>query len=128
MILTSDRLTCRMRPGTETQGWVGTIAENPRPGDTTTTKVKGTLTDATITTTGHLLLTLTDTIARPGPLTLGQPVTLRPRAAEANQQQRGRRNLRHRYRATGNWLAGGPTPTTRRRPVPLDVVIAAADD
>jgi hypothetical protein len=45
----------------------------------------------------------------------GQPVTLRPRAAD-------------RYRTPGNWLVGGPPPVPCRRSVPFDVVLAAADE
>jgi hypothetical protein len=58
----------------------------------------------------------------------GQPVTLRPRAADRHRQQNARRNLRTRYRTPGNWLVGGPPPVPCRRSVPFDVVLAAADE
>jgi hypothetical protein len=57
----------------------------------------------------------------------GQRVTLRPRSVDPRQQRRGRHELHRRYAARRSWLSGGPPPVPRRRDVPLDVVVAAAE-
>jgi hypothetical protein len=54
-------------------------------------------------------------------------VTLRPRAVDPRQQRSNRQELHRRYAARRSWLSGGAPPTPRRRDVPLDVVIAAAE-
>ena len=58
---------------------------------------------------------------------LGQRVTLRPRSVDPRQQRSGRHELHRRYAARRSWLSGGSAPTARRRDVPLDVVVAAAE-
>jgi hypothetical protein len=52
---------------------------------------------------------------------------LRPRAVDPNQQRSGRHELHRRYAARRLWLSGGSAPNPRRREVPLDVVIGAAE-
>jgi hypothetical protein len=62
-----------------------------------------------------------------GALRRGQRLTLRPRAVDPNQQRSGRHELHRRYAARRSWLSGGSAPNPRRRDVPLDVVIGAAE-
>ena len=58
---------------------------------------------------------------------VGQRITLRPRSVDPRQQRSGRQELHRRYAARRSWLSGGPPPRPRRRDVPLDVAIAAAE-
>lgn len=75
-----------------------------------------------------LRLVIEDAMVRAGALVVGNLVTLRATPVNPNQQKHGRRNLRVRYTSGGNWLGTGAPPVIRRRDVPLDIVIAAADD
>jgi hypothetical protein len=80
-----------------------------------------------VTTAERLAITITDAVVRPGPARIGQRVTLRPRAVDPRQQRSGRQELHRRYAARRSWLSGGAAPAPRRRDVPLDVVVAAAE-
>ena len=73
------------------------------------------------------MLSLREVLLRSGPPRRGQRVTLRPRAVDLRQQRSNRQELHRRYAARRSWLSGGAPPTPRRRDVPLDVVIAAAE-
>ena len=75
----------------------------------------------------NTVVTITDAVVRPGPARIGQRVTLRPRSVDPRQQRSGRQELHRRYAARRSWLSGGSAPAPRRRDVPLDVVIAAAE-
>jgi hypothetical protein len=80
-----------------------------------------------MTANHRLILTVADAVIRPGSLHIGDTMTLRPRAVDPRQQRSGRSNISARYRTTGNWLAGRTAPLVRRREVPLDVVVPAAE-
>jgi hypothetical protein len=80
-----------------------------------------------VTTDERLVVTITDAVVRPSPARIGQRVTLRPRSVDPRQQRSGRHELHRRYAARRSWLSGGAAPTARRRDVPLDVVVAAAE-
>ena len=116
--VTCPRLDCRLRPGTDVTGWVGT------PTTTTPDPFSGTVTAASVEA-GHLLLTLTGTTGTT-PQT-GATVTLMPAPPSPHQQRVGRKNYRTLYSARRSWLTTGRPPTTTRRPVPLDVLIAGAE-
>ena len=79
------------------------------------------------TTDERLVVTITDVVVRPSPTHVGQRVTLRPRSVDPRQQRSGRQELHRRYAARRSWLSGGSAPAPRRRDVPLDVVVAAAE-
>lgn len=113
-----------MRPGSDLTGWYGQPSEVATAAHRLT---RGTLDTATITAGGTLTITVTDTISRPHAPTAGQPITLVARPADPNQQSRGRSNTAARYSRRENWIANGTAPEPRRRDVPLDVVIAAAE-
>lgn len=124
LTIVTSRPISRLRVDGEVTGWVGTALD----ADATTTRLtRGRLSAATIDTTGTLTLTIADVLTRPSPLTVGTPITVLARPADPRQQSNGRRNLADRYRPRTNWLANGTAPDPRRRDVPLDVVIAAAD-
>ena len=55
------------------------------------------------------------------------PITLTPAPPSPARQRSGRKNYRDLYNTRRSWLITGRTPTTSRRPVPLDVLIAGAE-
>jgi hypothetical protein len=80
-----------------------------------------------VTDQERLVLTLDDLVMRKNAVQVGQRLTLRPRSVDPRQQRSGRSELHRRYALRRSWLSGGVTPTPRRRDVPLDVVLAAAE-
>ena len=80
-----------------------------------------------VTADERLVITIDEAIVRGDAARLGQRLTLRPRSVDPRQQRSGRQELHRRYAARRSWLSGGPAPTPRRRDVPLDVVVAAAE-
>lgn len=124
----SAQPVCRLRPDTEIEGWRGGPAEVPHPGDDRRVRLSGVLASVTVTAAQNLALQVSSPLVRRGALAEGDVVTLRPKAVDPQRQNRGRGNLRASYRTAGNWLARRRAPVPRRREVPLDVVVAAADD
>jgi hypothetical protein len=125
LVVEAVRPLSRLRVGAEVQGWAG--------GPTDVVKDdhllrSGVVSAAHVDTAGRLTLRVSDAVTRPAPFAVGSQVCLRPKAVEPVQQMRGRRQIKHRYRSDGNWLAGRGRPTPLRTDVPLDVVLAAADD
>ena len=125
LVIESSQRVCRLRADTEVQGWVGTPVDAP---GTDRPRVTGVLAAVTVSAAQTLTLTLRTAATRNGSITVGDPMTLRSKAAEPHQQRHGRGNLGGRYRSPHNWLATATPPEPRRREVPLDIVIAAADD
>jgi hypothetical protein len=123
--LHADRMLCRLRPEAQVQGWKGRVQEVPKDVRLSSGRVD----TVTVSPDRQLVITVRDTILRPGPaaLKVGDLLTLRPRAVDPRQQTRGRTRTRSQYLRTGNWLARTTAPTARRRDVPLDVAISAAD-
>lgn len=127
--LRTQRLICRLRPDSRVQGWSGGPQDAPlSPEDPHTRLSSGHLTAVTIAPDKRLVLTVHDTIVRPGQLSVGDTLTLRPRAVDPRQQRNGRQLTSERYQAHRNWLAGRAPAPRVRRDVPLDVVISAAED
>jgi hypothetical protein len=122
--VTLDRLVCRLRVDTAVEGHPGDPGAVPL--QTRQPWLRGRVAETRVTTDEHLLLTLSQVQVR-GPLRRGQRLTLRPRAVDPNQQRSGRHELHRRYAARRSWLSGGSAPDPRRREVPLDVVIGAAE-
>jgi hypothetical protein len=87
--------------------------------------VRGEVAATRVDGTGRLVITIDCSTVRPA--NVGQRLTLRPRSVDPRQQRGGRHELHRRYAARRSWLSGGAAPTPRRRDVPLDVVVAAAD-
>jgi len=117
--VTCPRLDCRLRPGTKITGWVGapeTIAPTWTATVETITATGGTL---TITATG-----VTGAHARP---TTGQTVALHAAAPDPWQQRRSRSAYLRLYADRRSWLTTGRTPTPTRREVPLEVLVAGAE-
>lgn len=121
--LSAARPLTRHRVGTRLQAWLGT----GRTAQPQTPDLVGTLIEVTVTPAGTLNLTLGE-VVKPSRLSLGADLALRPRQTDPFQQGTFR-SMYHQHFGTGrNWLARTAAPSATRRPVPLDVIVAAADD
>lgn len=117
--VTCARLDARLRPGSDVTGWIGGAT-------TSAPEFSGQVTAATVTGARlHLTLIGVTGAAPDHPRT---PVTLTPAPPSPGLQHRGRANLRALYGSRRSWLTTGRTPTPTRRDVPLDVLVAGADD
>ena len=124
--LTLDHLACRLREAALVEGFAGHPRDLPPAGESGAL-LRGRVTGTRVTSDERLVATIGDTIVRPGPARIGQRLTLRPQSVDPRQQRSGRQQLHRRYAARRSWLSGGSAPTPRRRDVPLDVAIAAAE-
>jgi len=77
-------------------------------------------------TAGHLVLTLTGVTTHTP--TAGTTVTVTAESPNPYAMRHGRSRYRRLYAARRSWLTTGRTPTPSRRPVPLEVLIAGADE
>jgi hypothetical protein len=121
-----DTLACRLRENTAVEGFPGKPGDLP-PAGAAAPLVRGVVVKTRVTCAERLMLTIGDAITRAGSIRLGLRVTLRPRSVDPRQQRSGRHEFHRRYAARRSWLSGGPPPAPRRRDVPLDVVVAAAE-
>jgi hypothetical protein len=96
---------------------------------TDTVRIIGDLEQVSVTAQQTLTLSIT---TRRTSLTVADVITVRARSTDPQHQRRrrgrGRGHQHASYRARGNWLARGARPVPHRREVPLDIVVAAADD
>jgi len=120
-----DRLACRLREQTAVEGFPG-YRDLP-PAATSAPLLRGRVAATRVTQGERLVLTIGDAVLRSSAVRIGQRITLRPRSVDPRQQRSGRQELHRRYAARRSWLSGGSPPTPRRRDVPLDIVVAAAD-
>ena len=120
-----DRLACRLREQAEVEGFPGFPRDLPAAGGAPL--LHGRVAATRVRPDERLVVTISDVVVRADPARTGQRVTLRPRSIDPRQQRSGRQELHRRYAARRSWLSGGAAPTPRRREVPLDVVIAAAE-
>jgi hypothetical protein len=116
-----DRIDSRLRTGTAVRGWVG------GPVDTATARFAGQLNATSVTGTGDLVLELTVPPKTAGRPQIGDRVCVMGAAPDPAMMRRSRAKLWSLYEKR-SWLAAGHSPAPVRRDVPLDVVIAAADD
>lgn len=124
--VTLDHLACRLRHDAAVEGFPG----YPRDVPTANGRgpwLHGRVAGTRVTSDERLVVTIAEAVVRPGPAHVGQRVTLRPRSVDPRQQRSGRQELHRRYAARRSWLSGGSAPALRRRDVPLDVVVAAAE-
>jgi hypothetical protein len=124
--VTLDHLACRLRENAAVEGFAGYPRDVPAANGRGPL-LHGRVAATRVTTDERLVVTITDVVVRPGPARIGQRVTLRPRSVDPRQQRSGRQELHRRYAARRSWLSGGSAPAPRRRDVPLDVVVAAAE-
>jgi hypothetical protein len=123
--VTLDRLACRLREDTAVEGYPGQPDQAPASGGQPW--LRGRVAATRVTPDERLVVSLREVLVRPGTPRRGQRVTLRPRAVDPRQQRSNRQELHRRYAARRSWLSGGAPPVPRRRDVPLDVVISAAE-
>lgn len=128
MLVESTQPVCRLRPGSDVQGWRGDAVAVPGANDNRIPKLTAALREVTVSAGRALALELGEISRHHGTITVGDMVTLRGRAVDPYQQQRARGFRGLHYRTAGNWMATRNAPRGGRRPVPLDVVIQAADD
>lgn len=126
--VTLDHLNCRLRENADVEAFPGYPRDVPLV-DGRSPWLHGRVATTRVTTDERMVVTITDAVVRPGTglPRIGQRVTLRPRSVDPRQQRSGRHELHRRYAARRSWLSGGSAPTARRRDVPLDVVVAAAE-
>ena len=124
--ITLDHLACRLRDSGLVEGFAGYPRDLPPAGEPGAL-LRGRVVGTRVTGDERLVVTIGDAVVRPGPARIGQRLTLRPQSVDPRQQRSGRHELHRRYAARRSWLSGGSPPVPRRREVPLDVVIAAAE-
>jgi hypothetical protein len=124
--VTLDHLACRLRHDAAVEGFPG-YPRNVPAANGGGLWLHGRVAGTRVTSDERLVITIADAVVRPGPAHVGQRVTLRPRSVDPHQQRSGRQELHRRYAARRSWLSGGSAPAPRRRDVPLDVVVAAAE-
>lgn len=114
------RLDSRLRLGNDVIGWSGPPTRRTGPSGQFSATV-----NAAQVRDGRLILTLGGVSThRPAD---ADPVTLMPNPPSPSRQRAGRKNYRALYTARRSWLSTGRPPTTSRRPVPLDVLVAGAE-
>lgn len=114
-----DRMDARLRAGAAVVGWVGPpTGSGPRFSGT----VSGTGVEH-----GRLVLNLGSVTGSTAPPS-GARVTLMGAPPNEHATRDGRRRYRSLYGTRSSWLTTGRTPTPQRRDVPLDVLIAGAED
>jgi hypothetical protein len=111
--LTLDHLACRLRETALVEGFAGHPRDLPPAGEPGAL-LRGRVTGTRVTPDEQLVVTIGDTIVRPGPARIGQRLTLRPQSVDPRQQRSGRQQLHRRYAARRSWLSGGSAPTPRR--------------
>lgn len=121
----AGRLDTRLKAGAAVTGWAGEPmtampdAENRFSGEVFATAVGE---DGALTVT---IGGLRKTGYRPA---AGEPVTVIPAPPSVSTIRSRRTAVARLYKRRFSWLSQGATPTASRRPVPLAVMIAAADD
>ena len=117
--VTCDRLDSRMRVDSAVTGWVGSPLDQPFErfcADVTSAQVVN----------GKLTLGL-GSVGAHAPND-GDQVTLMPQPPSPATMRAGRARYWNLYRARRSWLSTGQAPSAVRREVPLDVLIAGAED
>lgn len=119
----TDQQVCRHRREARLVGWIG------QAWDQQEIAARGTLAQTQMSSTGRLTLSIADVVnVGATRLAVGDPITLRPMPVAERQQSQARMALSKLYGDENNWLARRATAPLTRRPVPLDVTIAAATD
>ena len=117
--VTCDRLDSRMRVDSAVTGWVGSPLDQPFE------RFSADVTSAQVVN-GKLTLGL-GSVGAHAPND-GDQVTLMPQPPSPATMRAGRARYWNLYRARRSWLSTGQAPSAVRREVPLDVLIAGAED
>ncbi|MFV8141878.1 hypothetical protein ACNQR7_30310 [Mycolicibacterium senegalense] len=120
----ADRLDTRLKPGTAVVGWPGApMSVMPETGN----RFSGEVFATSVTEDGALMVTIGG-LRRGYRPAAGERVTVMPAPPSISTIRSRRIALARLYKRRFSWLSQGVTPTAARRPVPLAVMIAAADD
>lgn len=114
-----ERMDARLRTGNAVTGWQGA------PADTPPDRFHGCVAETGVQA-GRLVLNLTGVSTHLPEH--GAPVTLTATAPNPFTMRAGRRRYSRLYGARRSWLTTGRTPLTTRRDVPLDVLVAGAEN
>ena len=123
VVVTLDRLACRLRESGQVEGFRGHPRDLPAAG-ASGARVRGRVAGTRVTADERLVLRIDNAVVR---AFVGERLTLRPQSVDPRQQRSGRQELHRRYAARRSWLSGGAAPLPRRRDLPLEVAIAAAE-
>lgn len=125
VMVAAERLDTRLKTGAAVIGWPGDpMSDMPDAGGN---RFSGEV-YATAVRDGALLVTIGGvgrTGYRPG---AGEKLTVIPAPPSVSTIRSRRMAVSRLYRRRFSWLSQGTTPATTRRPVPLAVLIAAADE
>jgi hypothetical protein len=115
-----DRMDARLRDGADIAGWTGEPGDTPAGNARFTGNVTGTSVRA-----GKLALVIfAGAKNRPA---AGRRVTVIPAPPRTGQIAQGRDRMAGLYGSRASWLTTGRRPPAARRDVPLDVIVATAD-
>ncbi|MGC5225197.1 hypothetical protein ACPW96_21720 [Micromonospora sp. DT81.3] len=122
-VIEADRPLSRLRVDSKIIGWLGEPIHAGR-----VEALSGTVTTARIDTHSRLTITIEGIPKRATACKPGERVTLRPQRVDPHMQASARRLAATGYHRDSNWIAGRGKPVARRGDVPLDVIVAAAED
>jgi hypothetical protein len=122
-VIEADRPLSRLRVDSKVCAWVGGALDAGRAD-----ALSGTIASAHIDAAARLTVTVEGIGKRSKEGQPGDRVTLRPRRVDPHMQANARSLAALGYRRGTNWIAGRGKPVPRRGDVPLDVIVAAADD
>jgi hypothetical protein len=122
-VIEADRPLSRLRVDSKVSAWMGEPIHAGRP-----EALSGTIASAHIDAAARLTVTVEGIAKRAKHGQPGDRVTLRPRRVDPHMQANARSLAVTGYRRGSNWIAGRGKPVARRGDVPLDVIVAAADD
>lgn len=123
VVVAADRPLSRLRVDSKVTAWLG---EPVNAGAVSC--LTGSVSAASIDTAARLTITISGLPRRGGDLKAGDRLTLRPGRVDPNMQANARRLAAAGYRRGTNWIAGRGNPVPRRGDVPLDVIVAAAEE
>lgn len=115
-----DRMDARLRVGADIAGWAG------EPGDTPADNARftGSVSDTSVHAGKLTVVIFAGAKNRPDP---ARRVTIIPAPPRAGQIAQGRDRMAGLYGSRASWLTTGRPPSIARRDVPLDVIVATAD-
>lgn len=118
----SERLDARLRVGADVRVWNGLPGDVDGPGRAWA----GVVRDSAVVA-GRLVLTVRLGV-RTATIRQGEVLTLMPAPPSVYRQRSGRSTYRRLAYSRSSWLSTGRPPSPTRRSVPLDVLLAGAED
>lgn len=119
MVVAADRNDARMRAGNAVVGWAGSVDDMP---------FERFVADVTATAMTGGVLHVSTSVGKAARPSKGDRVVLMPAPPVAARLGAGRGRFWSLYERRSSWLSTGATPVPTRRDVPLDILIAGAED